>query len=185
MIDAFYSYFSTRGIKPETVAANGIRLSSPDETYRAVGTLLPAVRWDYGNGYCRYRFLGNPDLFPKDEKGKPVKAKAVKGSGNRAYFPLRPGQTIEELEAAKADPSVPVVLVEGEADTLGVLQVEPHALVAGISGCWGWKSKENPILPELRELAQPGRVAVLCPDSDWEKKLGIIYPESRSVNGSL
>jgi hypothetical protein len=166
--DAFYSYFSSRGIRPETVAANRIRLSPPDETYRAVGALLPAIRWDYGNGYYRYRFLGDSDLFPKDEKGKPVKAKALKGLGNRAYFPLRPGQSVEELDAAKADPSVPVVLVEGEADTLGVLQVEPHALVIGISGCWGWKSKDNPILPELRELAQPGRVALLCPDSDWQ-----------------
>jgi hypothetical protein len=111
--------------------------------------------------------LGDSDSFPRNNQGKPVKAKAPKGLGNRAYFPLRPGQSVEELEAAKADPSVPIVLVEGEADTLGVLQVEPHALVAGISGCWGWKSKDNPILPELRELAQPGRVAVLCPDSDW------------------
>jgi hypothetical protein len=129
--------------------------------------LLPSVRWDYGNGYYRYRFLGDSDSFPRNNQGKPVKAKAPKGLGNRAYFPLRPGQSVEELEAAKADPSVPIVLVEGEADTLGVLQVEPDALVAGISGCWGWKSKDNPILPELRELAQPGRVAVLCPDSDW------------------
>jgi len=166
--DAFYSYFSSRGIRPETVAANRIRLASQDETYRAVGALLPAIRWDYGNGYYRYRFLGDPDSFPRNNQGRPVKAKAPKGLGNRAYFPLRPGQSVEELDAAKADPSVPVVLVEGEADTLGVLQVEPHALVIGISGCWGWKSKENPILPELRELAKPGRVAVLCPDSDWQ-----------------
>jgi len=166
--DAFYSYFSSRGIRPETVAANRIRLASQDETYRAVGALLPSVRWDYGNGYYRYRFLGDPDSFPRNAQGKTVKAKAPKGLGNRAYFPLRPGQSVEELDAAKADPNVPILLVEGEADTLGVLQVEPHALVAGISGCWGWKSKDNPILPELRELAQPGRVAVLCPDSDWK-----------------
>jgi hypothetical protein len=168
MIDAFYSYFSSRGIRPETVAANSIKLSPPDETYKAVGALLPAIRWDYGNGYCRYRFLGDSDSFPRNNQGKPVKAKAPKGLGNRAYFPLRPGQSVEELNAAKQDPSVPIVLVEGEADTLGVLQVEPDALVVGISGCWGWKSKENPILPELRELAKPGRVAVLCPDSDWK-----------------
>jgi hypothetical protein len=166
--DAFYSYFSTRGIKPETVAANGIRLSPPDETYRAVGALLPAIRWDYGGGYCRYRFLGNPDLFPKDEKGKPVKAKAVKGSGNRLYIPRHPGQSVEVLEQQKLDPAIPLMIVEGEADCLGVLQAEPDALVVGISGCWGWKSQGNPILPELRELAQPGRVAVLCPDSDWQ-----------------
>jgi hypothetical protein len=166
--DAFYSYFSTRGIKPETVAANGIRLSPPDETYRAVGVLLPAIRWDYGGGYYRYRFLGNPDLFPKDEKGKPVKAKAPKGSGNRLYIPRHPGQTAEALEQQKLNPAIPLMIVEGEADCLGVLQVEPDALVVGISGCWGWKSKENPILPELRELAKPGRVAVLCPDSDWK-----------------
>jgi len=165
--NAFYSYFSSRGIQPETIAANRIRLASQDETYRAVGALLPSVRWDYGNGYYRYRFLGDSDKFPRNNQGKPVKAKAPKGLGNRAYFPLRPGQSVEELDAAKADPSVPVVLVEGEADTLGVLQVEPDALVVGISGCWGWKSQGNPILPELRELAQPGRVAVLCPDSDW------------------
>jgi hypothetical protein len=166
--DAFHAYFSSRGIRPETVAANSIKLSPPDETYKAVGALLPAIRWDYGGGYCRYRFLGDSDSFPRNDKGKPVKAKAPKGSGNRLYIPLRPQQTIEELDAAKADPSVPVVLVEGEADTLGVLQVEPDALVVGISGCWGWKSKQNPILPELRELAQPGRVALLCPDSDWQ-----------------
>jgi hypothetical protein len=166
--DAFHAYFSSRGIRPETIAANRIRLASQDETYRAVGALLPAIRWDYGGGYYRYRFLGDPDSFPRNNQGKTVKAKAPKGSGNRAYFPLRPGQSVQELEAAKADPSVPIVLVEGEADTLGVLQVEPHALVAGISGCWGWKSKDNPILPELRALAQPGRVAVLCPDSDWK-----------------
>lgn len=165
--NAFYSYFSSRGIRPETVAANGIRLSPPDETYRAVGVLLPAIRWDYGGGYYRYRFLGNPDLFPKDEKGKPVKAKAPKGSGNRLYIPRHPGQTAEALEQQKLNPAIPLMIVEGEADCLGVLQVEPDALVVGISGCWGWKSKENPILPELRELAQPGRVAVLCPDSDW------------------
>jgi len=165
--NAFYSYFSSRGIQPETIAANRIRLASPDETYRAVGALLPAVRWDYGNGYCRYRFLGNPDLFPKDEKGKPVKAKAVKGSGNRLYIPRHPGQSVEALEQQKLNPAIPLMIVEGEADCLGVLQVEPDALVTGISGCWGWKSQGNPILPELRELAQPGRVAVLCPDSDW------------------
>jgi len=164
---AFQSYFSERGIRPETVAANGIRLSPPDETYRAVKALLPAIRWDYGNGYRRYRFLGDPDLFPKDDKGKTVKAKAVKGSGNRAYIPLRPQQSIEELNAAKEDPSIPIAIVEGEADTLGVLQAEHNALVVGISGCWGWKSKKDPILPELRALVQPGRVAVLCPDSDW------------------
>jgi len=166
--DAFYSYFSSRGIRPETVAVNGIRLSPPDETYRAVGALLPAVRWDYGNGYQRYRFLGNPDLFPKDEKGKPVKAKAVKGTGNRLYIPRHPGQSAEALEQQKLNPAIPLMIVEGEADCLGVLQVEPDALVVGVSGCWGWKSKENPILPELRELAEPGRVAVLCPDSDWQ-----------------
>jgi len=166
--DAFYSYFSTRGIKPETVAANSIKLSPPDETYRAVGALLPAIRWDYGGGYYRYRFLGNPDLFPKDEKGKPVKAKAVKGSGNRLYIPRHPGQSVEALEQQKLDPAIPLMIVEGEADCLGVLQAEPDSLVVGISGCWGWKSKGDPILPELRALAQPGRVAVLCPDSDWQ-----------------
>jgi hypothetical protein len=166
--DAFHAYFSSRGIRPETIAANGIRLSPADETYRAVGALLPAIRWDYGGGYCRYRFLGNPDLFPKDEKGKPVKAKAVKGSGNRLYIPRHPGQTAEALEQQKLNPAIPLMIVEGEADCLGVLQAEPDALVTGISGCWGWKSQGNPILPELRELAQPGRVAVLCPDSDWK-----------------
>jgi len=164
---AFQSYFSARGIRPETVEANGIRLASPDETYKAVKALLPAIRWDYGNGYRRYRFLGDPDVFPKNEKGQPVKTKAVKGSGNRLYIPVRPGQSPEQLSAAKQDPSIPIAIVEGEADTLGVLQAEPNALVVGISGCWGWKSKKDPILPELRALAKPGRAAVLCPDSDW------------------
>jgi len=168
MIDAFHSYFSSRGIHPETVAANSIKLSPPDETYKAVGALLPAIRWDYGNGYYRYRFLGDPDLFPRNRQGKPVKAKAPKGSGNRLYIPRHPGQSAEALEQQKLNPAIPLMIVEGEADCLGVLQVEPDALVTGISGCWGWKSQGNPILPELRALAQPGRVAVLCPDSDWK-----------------
>lgn len=165
----FNSYFSDRGILTDTLAANGIQLSDPDETYKAVKALLPAIRWDYGGGYQRYRFLGDPDTFPKNGKGQPIKAKSVKGSGNRLYIPRHPGQSVEALEQQKLDPAIPLVIVEGEADCLGVLQAEPESLVVGLSGCWGWKSKKDPILPELRELAMPGRVAVLCPDSDWER----------------
>jgi len=162
----FRRYFQDRGILPSTVAANGIRISPPEETYKAVKALLPAIRWDYGDGYQRYRFLGDPDTFPRDEKGKPIKAKAIAGSGNRLYIPRR--QLFETLEQQKLDPAIPLMIVEGEADCLGVLQAESGSLVVGISGCWGWKSKKDPILPELRELAKPGRMAVLCPDSDWQ-----------------
>jgi hypothetical protein len=117
--------------------------------------------------------LGDPDTFPKNEKGKPVKAKARRGSGNRLYIPRRAGQTSDEFAALRTHPAVPLVIVEGEADTLGVLQAETGALVVGISGCFGWKSKDDPLLPELRELALPGRTAILCPDSDWQHNRGV------------
>ncbi len=71
------------------------------------------------------------------------------------------------MEARKRDPAVPVVVVEGEADCLGVLQADPESLVVGIAGCWSWKSSKQPLLPELRALALPGRLFVLVPDSDW------------------
>ena len=47
------------------------------------------------------------------------------------------------------------VTVEGEADTLGVLQAEPNALVVGISGCWGWKPEKECVdrLPPRRRMA--------------------------------
>jgi hypothetical protein len=164
----FLKYFFDRGIRIETVSANGVRLADRDETAKAVGELLPAIRWDYGGNYQRYRFLGDPDLFPKNEKGKPIKCKAKKGSGNRLYVPRRAGVTAEDFATLKSDPAVPLVVVEGEADTLGVLQAEEGSIVTGVSGCFGWRSKDAPLLPELRELALPGRAVVLCPDSDWE-----------------
>ncbi len=182
----FAQYFADRGIQLETVEANKIRLASRDEVAKAVGELLPAVCWDYGEGYQRYRFLGDPELFPRDNKGKPIKCKARKGSGNRLYQPRRAGQSPEALAATRLDPAVPVSIVEGEADTLGVLQAEEGSLVVGISGCFGWKSKADPILPDLRQLALPGRLIILCPDSDWAHnrnvfngwaKLGIVLKQ--------
>jgi hypothetical protein len=164
----FLKYFFERGISLETIEANGIRPADRDETAKAVGEFLPSIRWSYGDGYCRYRFLGDADLFPKDAKGRPIKCKARKGSGNRLYVPRRAGQTSDEFAALKADLNSPLVIVEGEADCLGVLQSEEGSLVVGISGCFGWKSKDEPLLPELRALALPGRTAILCPDSDWE-----------------
>ncbi|GAB4211810.1 MAG: hypothetical protein OHK0012_04940 [Synechococcales cyanobacterium] len=162
----FQDYFNQRGILPDIIAANGIRLSPPPETAKAVGDFLPAIRWDYGGGYQRYRFLGDETKFPLSEDGDPIKAKAPPRSGNRLYVPIRSGQSRATLEIMKRDPQVPLVVVEGEADTLGVLQVE-GSLVVGIAGCWNWKSKDKPILDELKQMALPGRVAVLCPDSDW------------------
>ncbi len=165
--DLFHRYLADRGIRPETILANNIRLASPDETAKAVGEFLPSVCWSYDNSYQRYRFLGDPDLFPQDSKGKPIKCKARKGAGNRLYQPRHPDVSPEAWASMRKDTTVPLFVVEGEADCLGVLQSEPNALVVGISGCFGWKGKNDPILPELRELALTGRVVVLAPDSDW------------------
>jgi len=175
----FWEYFRERGIRRETVEACGARLSEPSETALAVGDYLFAICWEYGNGYRRYRFLGDPALFPRDEDGDPIKAKALRGAGNRLFIPRRPGQTAGELEAQKRDPAVPVVVVEGEADCLGVLQADSESLVVGIAGCWSWKSSKQPLLPELRALALPGRLFVLAPDSDWSVNVQVYRGWSR------
>lgn len=82
-------------------------------------------------GYCRLK----PDR-PRRQKedGKPVKYESPKGAKNRAYFPPM-------TRAALADPSIPLVITEGEkkaakADQDGIACI-------GLVGVYGWQKKRN------------------------------------------
>src|SRR5262249_5448047 len=80
-------------------------------------------------GYCRLK----PDRPRKaKEDGKAIRYESPKGSSNIAYFP--PGTL-----AALKDPSVPLVITEGEKKAAKADQ-EGFPCI-GLVGVWGWQKK--------------------------------------------
>src|SRR5262249_36510525 len=117
------------------------------------------------NGYVRLK-PDRPRLSKKD--GKPVKYESPKGSGNRAFFPTG---TIPAL----ADPSIGLLIVEGEKKSLAANQ---HGFpCVGLVGVYGWQRKrpkgadgkaEGPreLIADLEAATWPGRPVFVVFDSD-------------------
>ncbi|AWM39109.1 hypothetical protein GobsT_26150 [Gemmata obscuriglobus] len=116
-------------------------------------------------GYVRLK----PDR-PRTRTGgdKVVKYEAPAGAPNRAYLP--PG-----TRSALADPTVPLVLTEGEKKAAAADQ---HGFpCVGLSGVWAWQVKRpkdphgrgtgpRQLIPDLARVVWAGRPVVLAFDSD-------------------
>jgi len=126
-------------------------------------------------GYVRLK----PDRPRKDKNGKSIKYESPKGSSNRAYFP--PG-----TRAVLTDPSVPLVITEGEKKSAKADQ-EGFACI-GLVGVYGWQKKqakdkdgkkhgERELIPDLAAVAWRGRVVFLGFDSDAVKNPNVPLAE--------
>jgi len=125
------------------------------------------------NGYGRLK-PDKPRLSPKD--GAPVRYESPKGKTNRAYFP--PGTL-----AALGDPSVPLVITEGEKKAAKGDQEGFRTI--GLTGVFGWQKKQKDkdapkeLIPDLEAVAWKGRAVFLTYDSDLADKPDVAHAEWR------
>ena len=112
------------------------------------------------------------------EDGKPIKYESPLKQPNRAYFP--PGTW-----ATLADPSVPLIITEGEKKAAKADQ--DGFPCVGLVGVYGWqrkrrdKDKEAPreLIPDLEGVAWQGRGVYVCYDSDLADKPEVAWAEWR------
>jgi hypothetical protein len=109
---------------------------------------------------------------PRNRDGKAVKYESPHKGGNRAYLP--PG-----VGAALADPTVPLLLVEGEKKALAGTQAGFPTL--GLSGVWNWALKRpkdaggrgtgpRRLIGDLDSVRWSGRKVAVVFDSDLKDK---------------
>jgi putative DNA primase/helicase len=170
------------GLSDDTVAA--CRFRSVADAAEA-GRILGWKRPPSGMGsFLAIPFFGpdgKPNCFtrlkpdkPRTSKkdGKPVKYESPLGAGNRAYFP--PGTV-----AALADPTVPLLLTEGEKKAAAADQNGFPCV--GLVGVYGFhkKRKAGPdgkktgprvLIDDLAAVAWGGRTVYVCYDSDLADK---------------
>ncbi len=157
------------GLTDETIAAAGFYSISADEVAALLGRAnagsglaipYPDCTLSDGKPYVRVR-LDMPLLISDDS----VRYLTKKGEGNRLYVPsLLPS-------AVLSDPSIPLVITEGEKKTLKACQEGIRCV--GLAGVWCWKTKidgKSVPLPDLDLVVWQGRPVVIAFDSDSQTK---------------
>lgn len=128
-------------------------------------------------GYARLK----PDKPRKDKKtsGKVIKYESPAGRPGRAYFP-------PATRAALADPTVPLLLTEGEKKGAAADQHGFPCIALG--GVWAWVVKREKdaqgrgvgprrLIPDLAAVAWKGRRVVIAFDSDIRAKPEVHWAE--------
>jgi energy-coupling factor transporter ATP-binding protein EcfA2 len=160
------AYLAERGINRK-VARNNLVIHS---THGGI----PCLPFHYVHPHTgerlltRYRYLGDPQTFPKDANGKPIKCRAPKGSKNHLYI-VESSKDRDDLSVRCRDPKVPVWMQEGEGKTLSMQtlsdELNLNRLVVGVSGCYNWKSNKKP-LDDFNWIEWKDREVTLICDSN-------------------
>jgi KaiC/GvpD/RAD55 family RecA-like ATPase len=167
------------GLTDDTIRGSGIRSVPPGDIGKILTPILgwnpPAVtsllRIPYGDdGYARFK------LYPpyKGKDGHTIKYLGPKGLPPRLYAP-------SQVHPALANPTVPLVIVEGEKKCLAGLQ---HGLACvAVSGVDAWRSRNgdgtsHPI-SDLDGITWQGRRVEIVYDNDVILKPDVLRAERR------
>jgi hypothetical protein len=151
------------GLTDPTVAAAGIRSLALEELSRVLGTRLSArvtsaylIPYPGADGFARVKLF--PPVVADD--GRTMRYHQPPGFAPRLYIPPR-------ARAALADPSVPLLMCEGEKKCLSGDQAGRACL--GLGGLWNWLAGGRPIL-DLDHVDWVSRAVAILPDSDvWTR----------------
>lgn len=100
----------------------------------------------------------------KDETtGKEIRYLTPTGYEPHLYFSLQ----IDNWKEILSNPSIPIILTEGEKKADKAIQ-EGFIAVA-VSGVWCWSSNHEPI-PDLKLICTKGRLILIAFDSDYKDK---------------
>jgi len=151
------------GLDDETIAAAGIRSLAPAEFPRYLSPgLAPKTESCYLIPYPDADGFYRVKLFPavQDGDGHHIRYYQPAGTTPRLYVPSL-------ARAALTDPSVPLLVTEGEKKALKGDQ-EDFACIA-IGGLWNWLFAGNPV-SDLDRADWYERKVLLVPDSDvWTR----------------
>jgi hypothetical protein len=150
-------------LSAETLLTAGIRSLAPAEWPRYLSPWLAAkVQSCYLIPYPQANNFYRAKLFPPipDKDGHTVRYYQPAGTAPRLYLPPR-------ARAALADPSVPLLITEGEKKALKADQEGQAG--AALGGLWSWLLDGQP-LPDLDRVDWCERETILVPDSDvWTR----------------
>ncbi len=160
-------YLRARGLRDETIIANRLHSSRPQDLPRLAGGRVPdgtsalEIPYEGCSGFARVR------LFPalRDGDGKEQKFGQPHGSPVRLYVPAGVRETL-------TDPERSIYVIEGEIKALALTQAGFPAVALG--GVWNFRTKDLPedaLISDLEALTWTNRIVYLVPDSDaWVKE---------------
>ncbi len=166
------------GLDDATIAEAGLYTPAPGDLPRLLSArLVDQVRHvlvfpyevaGYGGAWRREDEFVRCKLFPpvSDGQGHTIRYYQRGGTPPRLYIPAR-------ARAALADPTVPLLITEGEKKALKASQ-EGLACVA-VGGLWNWQTAGRPIA-DLDRIDWYEREAVIVPDSDVWTRPGLLQP---------
>jgi hypothetical protein len=166
------------GLDEATIAAAGLYTPAPGDLPRLLSArLVEKVRhvlvfpYDgagYGAAWRRDDEFVRCKLFPpvSDGQGHTIRYYQRAGTPPRLYIPAR-------AQAALADPTVPLLITEGEKKALKANQEGPSCVAVG--GLWNWQIGGRPIA-DLDRIDWYEREAMIVPDSDVWTRPDLVQP---------
>ncbi len=166
------------GLDDATIAAAGLYTPAPGDLPRLLSARLadqvrhvlvfPYDGAGHGGVWRRDGEFVRCKLFPpvSDGQGHTIRYYQRAGTPPRLYVPAR-------ARAALTDPSVPLLITEGEKKALKANQ-EGLACVA-VGGLWNWQTGGRPIA-DLDRIDWYERETVMVPDSDVWTRADLLQP---------
>ncbi len=168
VVEAMLADAARSGLSPDICAQLRFRPGDPSELE---GLGLPAVM-SYEIPY--FDIKGEPTGFRRWRYLEDTRSGVAKKTDRKAIRYVQAGSTMPEIylcplldwEAAAKDPSVPIVVTEGEKKAAAMCQAGVHCI--GLGGVYSFKSarREVPFLQLLKAFAWKGRDVVVAYDSD-------------------
>jgi hypothetical protein len=166
------------GLSDATIAEAGLYTPAPGDLPRLLSARLvdqvrhvlvfPYDEIGHGGLWRRAEDFVRCKLFPpvSDGQGHTIRYYQRGGTPPRLYIPVRARATL-------ADPSVPLLIAEGEKKALKANQ-EGLGCVA-VAGLWNWQTAGRPIA-DLDRIDWYEREAVIVPDSDVWTRPDLLQP---------
>lgn len=152
------------GLTDETISMMGVYTVRPADISKALGwnpkdvTSALALPYPGIDGFSRYK------IFPsiKDKEGNTIKYLQKKNTGAHLYI-------LPPVDEVLRDPSIPIVIAEGEKKTAALIQC--GTMTIGVGGIWSWlNGQTHKAIPELDKIAWVDRKVQLYFDSDiWHR----------------
>lgn len=136
------------GISPETLEDSGIETVEGNN---------PGISFTYLDVESKKTFGTRVKL---DKPSENVKYLSKEGAEPGIYFHPK---DLEDLH----EPSIPLIIAEGEKKALKGHQELKGYVVTGIPGCWGF-SHNKELSPQWQAVPLEGRDVILCPDTDFK-----------------